>query len=1020
MSNKLKQEQLRQRLNSLFSEIVNEQEVDIPAISTHTNNTGWTWRASVDGIYTECSPEISELLGYKPSEVIGTDILEFGLTSHSQSKLTELLQRAEFPIEVALTFLTKYKLEVAIAFNIFDDKTENGQADGLRGFAQIIGDYDAGAVEPVSSDGEVILEEPIKREIEEEEVQSIPLESDSMAYQETASLDPSMVLNYLAKQEKDHVSATPLLIEPTKLELLEEIDKDPEREWTGEELLIVEQVADQLTLALENAKLFNQTQQALSDTDEQARRLRLLNDMSEQLGRVSELQEIMDITAQYIDVILRTDHTSISLFGDSTMEFEVISLNGDAGNIPAGTQLPMESTAIGNVVKSRTLINIPNLEDDLENIDSKASFEQGIRSTLLAPIFVSTKVVGTISTGSFKAKYFSGNEENLLTSISTIVSATIENRQLFDAVQGSLAESEKQSKRLKLLNEMSAQLSKVDTVEEISKIATDQTLEILGANVAGMVQLNINDSIGQLISISGDYNEALQPGSQISLTVKTALAIADKRIVASDSEVGFGRFTLIAPVFSGDEVICVLNIGSQQEVDFSSADQDMLTQITSLLSGTLENSRLFSQIQRRGAQLSASAQVSRLASGIIDSGDLLQQVIDSIQKGFSLYYAGLFLIDKDGDWTGEPNKWAVLQAGSGELGQQMLAAGHKLELGGDSMIGSSIVDGQARIALDVGAEAVFFQNPYLPETRSEMALPLIARGETLGALTIQSDQEAAFTQEDITALQTMADQVANSIENVNLFEQTQDRAEELGVLNEMARTFTQTLDFDTILENIYVYVSRLMDARNFYVALFDSQKDEIYIPLFKYHGDTHEDQGTRRKSGNGISEWIIRNGRPLLLREEALDWIKEEGLDIQDYEAKSWLGVPMLRGGEVSGIISVQSYYTARKYSTHHLDLLSAVANQAGIALENATLFAETQERARFEQERAESERLVRTITENVRRGGDMQEMLQIAINELGNAVGATKSIIKLGTREELLKNNKLGADTRELTEIET
>jgi GAF domain-containing protein len=105
---------------------------------------------------------------------------------------------------------------------------------------------------------------------------------------------------------------------------------------------------------------------------------------------------------------------------------------------------------------------------------------------------------------------------------------------------------------------------------------------------------------------------------------------------------------------------------------------------------------------------------------------------------------------------------------------------HRLKIGGESMIGWCIQNRQARIALDVGQEAVRFQNPYLPETHSEMALPLISRDQVIGALTVQSTEQSAFSSEDITLLQTMADQLANAIENARLFAQTQKALSETG------------------------------------------------------------------------------------------------------------------------------------------------------------------------------------------------------------------------------------------------
>jgi len=218
------------------------------------------------------------------------------------------------------------------------------------------------------------------------------------------------------------------------------------------------------------------------------------------------------------------------------------------------------------------------------------------------------------------------------------------------------------------------------------------------------------------------------------------------------------------------------------------------TDITESKQAQAERERLLADLERRSNQLQTAAEVSHAATAILDPEELTQQVVDLVQGRFGLYYVGLFLVDRTGEWTGQPDNWAVLRAGTGKAGRQMLAAGHKLKIGGESMIGWCVANRQARIALDVGEEAVRFDNPYLPETRSEMALPLIARGQVVGAMSVQSEVEAAFSDEDISVLHTMADQVANAIENAYLFDEQQrtalllsERINELDCLNDISR-----------------------------------------------------------------------------------------------------------------------------------------------------------------------------------------------------------------------------------------
>ncbi len=172
------------------------------------------------------------------------------------------------------------------------------------------------------------------------------------------------------------------------------------------------------------------------------------------------------------------------------------------------------------------------------------------------------------------------------------------------------------------------------------------------------------------------------------------------------------------------------------------------------------------RVEARTAQLRASAEVGRAISTILDPQELLQRLVDLICERFGFYYAGVFLLDRD-------RRFAVLRAGRGEAGRALLDSGHRLEVGGQSMVGWVCANRQARIALDVGQDAVRLVNPLLPDTRSEIALPLRIGERVLGALDVQSVQEAAFDESSIAVLQGMADQIAIALENARLFAETQ-------------------------------------------------------------------------------------------------------------------------------------------------------------------------------------------------------------------------------------------------------
>ena len=171
-----------------------------------------------------------------------------------------------------------------------------------------------------------------------------------------------------------------------------------------------------------------------------------------------------------------------------------------------------------------------------------------------------------------------------------------------------------------------------------------------------------------------------------------------------------------------------------------------------------QNERLVIALQRRQRLLEAAARAGQIVTSVLKLDELLPLTVDVLCEEYGFHYAGIFLLEASGEW-------AVLRAGRGEAGQ---AAGYRLPVGETSLVGAAIRQRTARLVRDVSREATYAQSLALPATRSEMALPLVVNGRALGALSIQSDQVNAFTDDDITSLQTLANQVAIAINNARL------------------------------------------------------------------------------------------------------------------------------------------------------------------------------------------------------------------------------------------------------------
>jgi GAF domain-containing protein/HAMP domain-containing protein len=352
------------------------------------------------------------------------------------------------------------------------------------------------------------------------------------------------------------------------------------------------------------------------------------------------------------------------------------------------------------------------------------------------------------------------------------------------------------------------------------------------------------------------------------------------------------------------------------------------------------------ELEVRSTYLEASAEVGHAASTMLDAETLIQAVVDLVHDRFDLYYVGLFLLDERGEW-------AELRAGTGEAGQEMLAQGHRLRVGGESMIGQCVARRQARIALDVGAEAVRFDNPLLSRTRSEAALPLQSRGRMFGAITVQSEEPAAFDEDTVTVLQTMTDQVAVALDNAYLFTEAEE-----SLL--AARRASAEM------------------SREAWAELLRSR------PGLGYHSD---ERGVIRAESvwRPEMEKAFRAGRTARLEEGQVsgDDNDERSADVQP------LAVPIKVAGKVIGVLDTYRPAGAGPWTDEEIETLESLVEQMAVSLESARLYQETQSRAAREQ-------MVADITGRLRASLDPDTILKTTVHEIGRVLDAELASVEL------------------------
>ncbi|HET9914438.1 MAG TPA: GAF domain-containing protein [Anaerolineales bacterium] len=338
-----------------------------------------------------------------------------------------------------------------------------------------------------------------------------------------------------------------------------------------------------------------------------------------------------------------------------------------------------------------------------------------------------------------------------------------------------------------------------------------------------------------------------------------------------------------------------------------------------------------SELEKRALQLEAVSSVARAIASVQDLDTLLPAITKLISQQFGFYHVGIFLLD-------EKQENAVLRASNSEGGMQMLNKHHSLPIDHRSIVGYSISHGEARIALDVGADSVYFNNPDLPETRSEMALPLRVTGRITGSLDVQSTQTDAFSTEDVNVLTTLADQVAIAIENSRSFSEAKE------ALRESRAVFEQY-------------------TRQEWSSFTREAKQTGYV--FDGKQVTPLDRSVQRDTAKAV----VQTGSLSLEKES------------------DSIGVPIKLRGQTIGVLDVRSKRGTRQWKQDEIGILEAAAERAALALENARLVQSAQRRAA-------RERAIGDISAKIGSVSNLESILQVAVEELGRKIGGATEVL--------------------------
>jgi len=436
-----------------------------------------------------------------------------------------------------------------------------------------------------------------------------------------------------------------------------------------------------------------------------------------------------------------------------------------------------------------------------------------------------------------------------------------------------------------------------------------------------------------------------------------------RRLAEVDRGLGYQARSILCVPLKGAEnsvlgVIAAINPRSREA--FNKQDRELLESIATFAATAIQNARLYQQTLRYVTDLYALHEVGKGISSTLTIREIMKKIATETLRLTGAARSQISLIDEPtqrvtalvrvgfGDGVqGKPSPQVVVDDNTDVLTQQERyqtiltgLCGYALREKSSIMTDSLCRDERFR-DLDFGTMAG-------PHAGSMMSAPLLHQGEPVGTLcAIRLDDAEPFGDRELGVLNMLSGQASIAIENAHNFEERQRRIAELNILNQTGQSLSSTLKMDDLIQLIYSQVARVMDARTFYIALYDAARDQISFPLAYEQGVCQASLGTGpnseewlpRRGRKGLTEYVLQTRKPLYLSDRMIARMAELGIEPIGHHCLSWLGVPILWDEQPLGMIAVQSFERENAYDEAHIELLVTIASQAAVAMRNAQLF---------------------------------------------------------------------------------
>jgi len=731
---------------------------------------------------------------------------------------------------------------------------------------------------------------------------------------------------------------------------------------TGDE---VEELAEQFSLM--SAQLQESYANLERRVADRTKELAGLNAIAAVVSRSLDLQEILTNALDKTLEVMEIEAGGIYLLDEGTGLLTISAQRGFNSQFVAEVNnLKTGEGFSGRVIQTGQPMVVRDISTD-PRLTRMAAREEGLHSLVSVPLSSKGKVLGALFTITHGYREFTDQDVQLLTSIGNQIGVAIDNAHLFEAER-------RRRQEATLLAEVAKLISGTLDLDEVLRLTAECAVDLFDVGCCCIFQHTeeretLTPAVQIGIDMSTGHTEVNQippamdrveftPSQSMRQTVFEELQPLIVEDVTANPHLSPSHLlnlqsALVVPIEVGGRRLGAMQLGTQppRQRRFTTEEAELAMAMANQAAVAIDNARLFEDEQRRAEQFRVISEVGRHITSILAVEEMLGQMVRLIQKAFGYYHVGIGLIEGDD---------VVYKFGAGLVWDDPRRQSHpiRLRVGEEGITGWVAGSGDPLLVPDVSQEPryVWMQGS---ETRSELVVPIGAKGEVIGVLDVQSDQLGAFDKSDLLVLQSLAHQAAIAIQNTRLFKAEQRRAEEFRVISEVGRRITSILAVDELLREIARLLKETLGYYLVGIALIE--EDELVFRAGA--GAVWELPGFRpprlKVGQEGITGWVAQSGKPMLVpdvNQEPHYYSLPEASEI-----RSELAVPLETKEAVIGVLHVQSEQP-NAFDESDLMMLQSLADQAAMVIENAQLYEQAQQVAALE----ERQRLARELHDSV------------------------------------------------------